>query len=289
MVLGMSQLPSISRRSVLAAAAATPLAFSAGKNIPAGIELYSVRHEMDKDAMATVRAIAKIGYPVVEFYGPYYSWTTDFAKDMRKLMDDTGIRCNSTHNGPASFSEAGIGKAIELNRILGSKYVVMASAPGRPATLDAWKGVAETVSKAMEKFRPAGLSSGYHNHQAEFKMLEGKRPIEILAANTPKDFMLQLDVGTCVEVGEDPVAWINANPGRIRCLHLKDWAAPVEGDKEKGYRVLFGEGQAPWAKIFEAAEKTGGAEYYLIEQEGSRFPEFETAEKCLANYKKMRG
>jgi len=287
MFLGMIQLPSITRRGFLAAAAATPLAFSAGKGVPVGLELYSVRNEMTKDTVATVRAVAKMGYEVVEFYAPYYSWTTDYARDMRKLMDDAGIRCNSTHNGPQSFSEAGIGKAIELNRIIGAKYVVMASA-GRVNGLDGWKGVADTLTKAMEKFRPAGLSAGYHNHQAEFKMLEGKRPIEVIAAGTPKDFMMQFDVGTCVEVGEDPIAWINGNPGRIRSLHLKDWGAPVEGDKEKGYRVLFGEGQAPWKKIFDAAEKTGGAEYYLIEQEGSRFPELETAEKCLANYKKLR-
>ena len=283
----MTQHPAISRRSFLAAAAATPLAFSAGKNVPIGIELYSVRNEMTKDTMATVRAIAKMGYQVVEFYGPYYQWTPDFAKDIRKLMDDTGIRCNSTHNGGPSFTDAGIGKAIELNKIIGSKYVVMASAPGRPATLDDWKKVADTLSKAMEKFRPVGLSSGYHNHQTEFRAVEGQRPIEIIAANTPKDFMLQFDVGTCVEVGEDPVAWINQNPGRIRSLHLKDWAKPVEGDKEKGYRVLTGEGDAPFRKIFDAAENTGGVEYYLIEQEGSRYPELETAERCLALYKKL--
>jgi hypothetical protein len=52
--------------------------------------------------------------------------------------------------------------------------------------------------------------------------------------------------------------------------------------------VLFGEGVAPWAKIFEAAEARGGVEYYLIEQEGSRFSELETAERCLATWKKMR-
>jgi sugar phosphate isomerase/epimerase len=290
MFLGMTKQHRVTRRSFLAAAAAasSSLAFSQSKNVPVGIELYSVRNEMDKDTLATVQAIAKMGYAVVEFYGPYYQWTTDFARSVRKLMDDSGIRCNSTHNGGPSFTEAGIGKAIELNQILGAKYVVMASAPGRNTTLDAWKGVAETLSKTMEKFRPAGLSSGYHNHQAEFRKIDGKRPIEVIAENTPKDFMLQFDVGTCVEVGEDPVAWINANPGRIRSLHLKDWAAPVDGDKEKGYRVLFGEGQSPWKKIFEAAEKTGGVEYYLIEQEGSRFSELETAEKCLTAYKKLR-
>jgi hypothetical protein len=52
--------------------------------------------------------------------------------------------------------------------------------------------------------------------------------------------------------------------------------------------VLFGEGQSPWKQILAAAEKTGGVEYYLIEQEGSRFSELDTAEKCLANYKKIR-
>jgi sugar phosphate isomerase/epimerase len=94
--------------------------------------------------------------------------------------------------------------------------------------------------------------------------------------------MLQFDVGTCVEMGSDPVAWIEENPGRINSLHLKDW------NKEKGYRALFGEGVAPWKQIFAAAEKTGGIEYYLIEQEGSEYSEFETAERCLATYKKMQ-
>jgi sugar phosphate isomerase/epimerase len=113
--------------------------------------------------------------------------------------------------------------------------------------------------------------------------VEGKRPIEVIAANTPKEFMLQFDVGTCVEVGSDPVAWINANPGRINSMHVKDWS------KERGYRVLFGEGAVPWKQVFAAGEKVGGVEFYLIEQEGSDFPEFETAQKCLDAYKKFRG
>lgn len=285
MVMLMTRPQTLNRRSFLAAtaAAAAPLAFSQAKNTPVGIELYSVRNEMTKDTLATVKAIAKMGYAVVEFYGPYYQWTSDFAKDVRKVMDDGGIRCNSTHNGGPSFTDAGIGKAIELNHILGAKYVVMASAPGKNTTLDDWKHVADILSHAMEKFRSAGLSSGYHNHQAEFRAVEGKRPIEVIAANTPKDFMMQFDVGTCVEVGEDPVAWIDANPGRIRSMHVKDWG------KTEGYKVLFNEGDVPWMKVFAAAEKTGGVEYYLIEQEGSRFSELETAEKCLAAYKKLRG
>jgi sugar phosphate isomerase/epimerase len=105
--------------------------------------------------------------------------------------------------------------------------------------------------------------------------------MDILAKNTHKDVMLQFDVGTCVEAKSDPVAWVKQNPGRIHSMHCKDWAA------DKGYKVLFGEGDVPWKPIFEAAEKTGGIEYYLIEQEGYSLPELETAEKCLANFRKL--
>lgn len=275
---------SFSRRSFLAAAAAAPLLAAKGKHVPVGLELFSVRDELAKDLEGTVKAVAKMGYEDVEFFSPYYSWTTDKAKDVRKLLDDLKIKCLSTHNGPQSFSPDGIQKAIDLNSILGTKYIVMASA-GRVNGLDGWKGVAETLSKASEKLKSANLRAGYHNHQAEFKEVEGKRPIEVIAANTPKNVMLQFDVGTCIEAGSNPVAWIDSNPGRINSLHLKDWSP----DAGKGYKVLFGEGAAPWKKIFDAAEKTGGVEFYLIEQEGSAYPPFETVEKCLASYKKLHG
>jgi sugar phosphate isomerase/epimerase len=265
-----------------------PLALSAAsyKKIPIGLELYSVRAEMTKDLPATVTAVAQMGYQVVEFFAPYYQWTEDYAKQVRKLLDDLGIRCNSTHNGPLSFSADGMQKAIDLNKILGARFIVMASA-GRVTDIDGWKSLAGTLTGACEKFKAVGLRAGYHNHQAEFQLVEGKRPIEVLAANTPREFMLQFDVGTCVEVGSDPVAWIKANPGRINSLHLKDWAPGTAAD-DKGYRVLFGEGVCPWAQIFDAAESAGGVEYYLIEQEGSRFPELETARRCLDTWKKMR-
>jgi len=292
MVLGMASYNSISRRKFVAYTAgvawtaASPLAPAAPqrKHIPIGLELYSVRNELTKDLNGTVTAVAKMGYEVVEFFSPYFNWTPEYAKEVRKLMDDLGIRCNSTHNGLNAFTGDGIQKAIDLNKTLGAKFIVNASA-GNPPGLDGWKKVGDTLTAACEKFRAAGLRGGYHNHQAEFRPVEGKRPIEVIAANTPKDFMLQLDVGTCLEVGSDPVAWIKANPGRINSLHLKEWA-PGEG---KGYSLLFGEGDAPWKAIFDAAESAGGVEYYLIEQEGSRYPPIETAEKCLTAYKKIHG
>jgi sugar phosphate isomerase/epimerase len=271
----------ITRRRLLQSAAIAPLAgaLAQTKKVPIGLELFSVRKALAEDLMGTVRKVASIGYEDVEFYAPYYGWTLEQAKDVRKLMDDVGIKCLSTHNSISNYRPENVQKTIEYNKILGSGTVVIASA-GQAKSLDDWKKIADTLAEGHERLRAAGLRGGYHNHQTEFTPLEGKRPIEVIAAGTPKEFVMQLDVGTCVEMGSDPVAWINANPGRIRCMHLKDW------NREKGYRVLYGEGSVPWKQLLQAGMKTGGVEFLLIEQEGSEFSEFETAEKCLAAYRK---
>ena len=279
---------SLSRRSFLAMAGAAPFAAAlpqTTRKVPIGIELYSVRGELQKDLPGTVRAVAKMGYQVVEFYGPYYSWTTDQAKDVRKLLDDLGIKCLSTHNSPQSISADGMAKAVELNQIIGSKYVIISSA-GKVAGADGWKAFAEQLSSGAEKLREHKLATGFHNHQTEWKPFEsGERPMDILAKNTPKDVVLQLDAGTVVEAGSDPVAWIKANPGRIKSVHLKDWGKG-EG---RGYTVGFGEGDVPWKPLLDAAESVGGVEYYLIEQEqAGPGGEFAMAQRCLDAYKKMR-
>jgi sugar phosphate isomerase/epimerase len=281
----MSAPYSISRRTFLAMAGTMPFAaraFATLKDVPVGLELYSVRDELAKDLKGTVTAVAKMGYQIVEFYSPYFDWTPDQAKEVRKLLDDLGLQCRSTHNGTPSFTADGLQKAIELNRIIGSKYIIMASA-GRVSGLDGWKSVAEKLTAAAEQLRPMGLATGYHNHQPEWTPVDGQRPMDVIAAGTPKDVALQLDVGTCVEVGADPVAWIKANPGRIRSMHCKEWS------KTNGYGVAFSEGDAPWKQILDAAESTGGIEYYLIEQEQSGpGGQFAMAQRCLENWKKLR-
>ncbi len=272
----------LSRRSFLAISATLPWAFSARPlaSIPVGLELYSVRSELKQNLEATVRAVAQMGYQGVEFYAPYFDWSENQTKQMRKFLDDLGIRCFSTHNDSSFLGPEKIGRARDMNLILGSKYVVMASAKPKPGP-DGWKAVADSLNVAADQLEASGLKAGYHNHQREFTPDGSQRPIEILAKNTKPSVMLQLDVGTCLEAGSDPVAWIRANPGRIRSLHCKDWSP----DPAKGYTVLFGEGSADWKNIFAAAESAGGVEYYLVEQEGSRFSELETAERCLKSFR----
>lgn len=276
----------LSRRSFLAISAALPWTLrslasaAASSSIPVGLELYSVRDELKKDPEGTIRAVAQMGYQCVEFYAPYYEWDHAQAKQMRKLLDDLRLKCYSTHNEASYLQPDKIEHARDLNLILGSKYMVQAWSDPKPNPED-WKAVADNLNAAAATLAPDGLKVGYHNHDAEWKEVGGKRPMDVLAANTNPTVMLQLDVGTCLEAGADPVAWIRSNPGRIRSIHCKDWS-PKSG---QGYSVLFGEGVANWKAIFEVAETAGGVEYYLVEQEGSRFSQLETSRRCLAAYR----
>jgi sugar phosphate isomerase/epimerase len=272
----------LTRRSFLALTAALPRALSAraSHQIPLGLESYSVRNALKADPKRTVRAVAEMGYQAIEFHGPYFEWTESQTKEMRMLLEDLGMRCFSTHNDYEYLSSENIGQARDKNLILGSTYVVMSSSKPKPG-LEGWKSVADSLNFAAERLEPSGLKTGYHNHQPEFTPVDGQRPIEILAKYSKPSVMLQLDIGTCIAAGSDPAAWIRANPGRIRSIHCKDWSP----EADKGYKVLFGEGVADWKGIFEAAESTGGIECYLMEQEGSRFSELETAKRCLQTFR----
>ena len=277
------------RRQFLSTATALPLAAAAAsaapavKHVPIGLELYTVRKELAKDLMGTVHDVAKLGYECVEFYAPYFKWTPDYAREVRTQLDGLGINCYSTHNDMNSFTDDGLKHSIELNHIIGSRFVVLAH-PGEVKGIDGWKRVADTLNHSIEPLKAAGMRPGYHNHDLEFHAIDGKLPIDIIGG-TDHAVGIQVDTGGCLQGGGDPVALIKKHPGRVFALHCKEWS----NDPAKGFRVMIGEGIAPWKKIIEAAEKNGGLEYYLVEQEGADIPPMETAARCLANFKKLRG
>jgi sugar phosphate isomerase/epimerase len=246
--------------------------------------MYSVRDEEKRDLMATLGGLREMGYECVEFWAPYSDWTAARAKEVRQRLENFGLRCYSNHTAAKDFASERLPHIIELNHILGSRYVIMAHA-GPQKDLDGWRRTAEVLAASAPKLKQASLGCGYHNWDVDFRPLEGTRPIDILTGQTPKEVAFQLDVATCLAAGADPIAFIRLNPGRIKTYHLKDWS----DDPQKKYRVLLGEGIGRWKELLEVAETVGGVEHYLIEQEGSRFSQMETARRCLNNFKALRG
>ena len=281
----------VSRRSFLTLLGTTPLALralaaesSSRKQIPIGLQMYSVRDDEKRDLMGTLKGLRGMGYECVEFWAPYFDWTIARAREVKKQLDDLGLRCYSNHTGTKHFADEHLSHVVELNHILGSRYVIMAHA-GPQANLDGWRRTAEVLTRAAPRLKAARLGCGYHNWDVDFRAVDGTRPIDILTGNTPKEVAFQLDVATCLAAGADPLAFIKANAGRIKTYHLKDWS----DDPQKKYRVLLGEGIGRWKELLELAETVGGVEHYLIEQEGSRFSQMETAKRCLDNFKTIRG
>lgn len=256
---------------------------AARKSLPIGIQLYSVRGDLKKDLMETVRAVGKMGYQGVEFYAPYFAWDAGYAKSVRKLLDDHGMRCFSTHNAAAAFTAENLPKAAELNLILGSSTVTMAH-PGKVEGLAGWKEVAAKLNRAAEFLAKDKLRAGYHNHNPEFRPLaDGTVPIDVVAGETGKDVVLQLDVANCLDSGGDPVKYLKEHAGRVRSMHIKDWSP----EKGKAYAVILGEGAGQWSQIFDTAESVGGVEYYLIEQEACAYSEMEAARLSLEAYRRL--
>ena len=162
---------SLTRRTFLALSAMLPFslrAFGAGSSIPVGLELYSVRNALKDDLMGTVRTVGQMGYQCVEFYAPYYDWTDQQAKDMKKLLDDLNVRCYSTHNSQSYFTADKLKHARDLNLILGTKYVVMSSSQPKPG-MDGWKEVADQLNAAADQLQAGRWQASHRNSGQEYE------------------------------------------------------------------------------------------------------------------------
>jgi len=238
--------------AVIAAATLESIRAQTRKPIPIGLQQTAVNKNIQQDLPGTLRAVSKMGYDLIEFSaGTFMKWSPSDAKQVRVVLDEVNLRCRSTHNEIVSFSGDGLSRAIELNHIVGSDTLVSVRGPNTPAspgTLDAWKHFSDQLSQAADRIRAAKMTLGFHNHEIEFRSIEGTRPIDILAAN--KDITsFHLNLGLCLKAGGDPIAFLKQCPGRIQSILCQDF-----------------EGKARWKEIFAAAENGSGLQFYLIQR-----------------------
>ena len=175
----MNTKPTFSRRDFIACSAtgAALCTLGAGcqksaerKTIPVGLQLYSVRKDCAEDFPGTVAKVAQMGYDGVEFAG-YYDYT---AKDLRKLLEDNGLKCCGTHAQWATLQDDQLAATIEYNKTIGNKYLIVPWLdPNTHTTKQAWLDTAKKFNELAEKVRPHGMMVGYHNHAHEFKPVDG--------------------------------------------------------------------------------------------------------------------
>ncbi|MFW6161467.1 MAG: sugar phosphate isomerase/epimerase family protein [Planctomycetota bacterium] len=275
----------LSRRGFLGQAAAGAAAVAAGRPvlaaqtegeaIPVGIQLWSVRGECKKDFAKTIEALGEMGYDGVEFAGTY-GWK---AADLKKLLDDSGLRCCGTHTGLGSLTGGNLKKTIAYNQASANPYLIVPGMPGqyRKKGKDGWVEAAKVFSQVASTLKPRGMHCGYHNHTHEFKPLDGTTPWDAFFGAASEDVIMQLDIGHCKNGGADPAAVIRKYPGRAVTVHVR----------ESGGDGVVGAGAVDWKAVFGACSTVGGTEWYIVEFGGSKHGVFECARRSLANVRRM--
>ncbi len=223
-----------------------------------GVQLYSFRDEMAKDALGTLKQIAAIGIKEIESArsskGHYYGLSPE---DMKKACEDLGMSLKSGHVALDGDFQKTMDEAV----VSGQPYLICSSMPSRGQTVDNYKRVAEAFNKAGEDCKKLGLKFGYHNHEYEFESDQGEVLYDVLMDNTDPELVhMELDLGWVIVGGKKPLDYFEKYPGRFPLWHLKDM------DMTKKQSTEFGKGALD-IKTMMQNQEASGVQHIFIEQE----------------------
>lgn len=245
-----------------------------------GVQLYSVRDDMKKDPLGTLKLISAMGYKYVEhanyvdrkFYG--YS-----AADFKKLLSDLGMEMksghtvmNSKHWDDSKKDFTDLWKyTVEDAAIVGQQYVISPWLDDAyRKTYDGLKGYMEVFNKSGELCKKSGMKFGYHNHDFEFSQkLNDVKVFDIILQNTdPSLVAQQLDIGNMYHAGGIALDIMKQYPGRFELMHVKDEIKAAKGEMGGEYEsTILGAGILPVKEIIDLGKKNGGTLHFIIEQE----------------------
>lgn len=248
-----------------------------------GVQLYTVRTQLEGEVEATLKAIADIGYKEVEVVRSTLAQVGPVAR--RLGLSPISVHVDTplvTGNWDAwKFARAAVPADYDMAAVIrdaraqGAKYLVLPylMAAERSGGAAYYAQLAETLNRVGEQVTKAGMTFCYHNHGFEFEPLpDGRRPLDVLmAATKPELVKLELDVFWVSVTGADPVTVLQQYKGRVPLIHLKDKAkgAPIETQESKVPPTTFmpvGSGAVDFPAVLKAAA-AAGVEHYFVEQD----------------------
>ena len=233
-----------------------------------GIQLYSVKDELPKDFVGTLKKLSDIGYSSVEPYafdGDRFFGRT--MKELSNLVKDMGMTISGTHTGTGLLPEDTNAKEWDFWKKCaasiksgGGKYAVQASFPGAK-TLDDLKRITDHFNRAGEVCKKGGVKFAYHNHRTEFAKIDDEVILDFLIKNTdPKLVFFQLDMGHTINGRGNCVQYLRNYPKRFALWHASDF------DADNRRYVDVGKGSVPYPALFNLAD-TSGLDQLIVEQE----------------------
>ena len=266
-------------------------ALAAGKKAPhaIGLQLYTLRNDMGKDAAGTLKKVAALGFKEVENFGYNGKFFGMDAKTYRDTLTGMGLSAPSGHYMYGNFGNkqipgtilTGWDKAVDDAALLGQKYMVLAYLmPDERKSLDDYKKIAADLNKAGETCKKAGIQLCYHNHDFEFQALEGTLPFDILMNQTDSNLVkTELDLYWAVKANQPPLDLFKKYPKRIELWHVKDM-----DNTEKKFFTEVGNGTIDFKAIFKA-HKQSGMKHFFVEQDQCPGSPFDSIEKSIGYIK----
>ncbi|MGZ8413294.1 MAG: sugar phosphate isomerase/epimerase family protein [Gemmatirosa sp.] len=231
-----------------AASDTTTAATSARAGMRLGIQLYTLREAMGRDAEGTLATLREIGYRDVELAGTY--GRTPAA--MRTLLDRHGIAAPSAHV-PIGDLRASPERVLDAAATLGHQWVIVPWLDQGERTPDGYRKVAAELTRWGQLARTRGIGFGYHNHDFEFAPLGDTTGWDILLAEADAAVVkYELDAYWYTKVGRDPVDLLTRHPGRVVLLHAKDATAAPERRM-----VDVGAGTIDFARLLREGARAG--------------------------------
>ena len=190
---------------------------------------------------------------------------------VKKYADANGLVICATHEG----GDVILGtpeKAIEKLDLYGCRHTAY-PCPFEYQVVDYATTVefAQALNAAALKFASAGKTLSYHNHNLEFRKVDGHRIIDLIYDHAP-DLKIEIDTYWVQMGGCDPVEYVSRYPGRQPIFHLKDFGVVYP---RTSIMVPVGSGNLNWNRIIPAAEASG-VEWFIIEQDTCQKDEFES-------------
>ena len=202
-----------------------------------GLELYSVRHAMQKDPEGTLAAVRAAGYTDVELLWSMNNFGRT-PQQVKATLAQVGLRAPSAHINPMMLTKDW-DKALETAEFLGHQYLIVPDFSSSAKTLDDWKAWADRFNTAGAAARREGIWLAFHNEPYHLKPMDGKIPYDVFVERTdPKVVRLQLDIGNMVMGGGDPMQYLQRYRNRYWSFHVKDVVADKSSDTELGKGIV---------------------------------------------------
>jgi sugar phosphate isomerase/epimerase len=185
-----------------------------------GIQLYTLRTQLEADPRGTLRRLVEIGFAGVEtaFFAGEFS-----RNKAAQLLKEFDLPVCAAHCAlPVGGQERDF---LEIAQTFQCPRMVWHGWPMDPRyqTVAGTRELAHIYNQACRFSKAHGLGFGLHNHWREFeRQPDGHYPYHVLLESLDPEVLFEVDAYWAKVAGQDPARIIGQMAGRVPLMHVKD-------------------------------------------------------------------